>query len=68
MKWPYAARVNSSHTFTCPAYAETDSTGTEGTDAVAKGLGPRIYIGGVSTAISQTMIRNHMSQFGKVTA
>lgn len=48
--------------------AETDSSGTGGVDAAAaaKGLGPRIYIGGVSTAISQTMIRNHFNQFGKV--
>ena len=31
-----------------------------------KGLGPRIYVGGVSTVLSQTMIRNHFSQYGKV--
>ena len=31
-----------------------------------KGLGPRIYVGGIPSALSQTMIRNHFSQYGKV--
>ena len=48
--------------------ADCESSVTEVAEAVAtaKGLGPRIYVGGVSTAISQTMIRNHFSQYGKV--
>lgn len=31
-----------------------------------KGLGPRIYVGGIPSALSQTMIRNHFGQYGKV--
>lgn len=31
-----------------------------------KGLGPRIYVGGIPSALSQTMIRNHFIQYGKV--
>ena len=33
---------------------------------VPKGLGPRIYVGGIPNALSQTMIRNHFSHYGKV--
>ena len=32
-----------------------------------KGRGPRIYVGGIPTAVSETMVRNHFSQWGQVT-
>ncbi|KAK9905754.1 hypothetical protein WJX75_005750 [Coccomyxa subellipsoidea] len=31
-----------------------------------KGRGPRIYVGGIPTAVSETMVRNHFSQWGQV--
>ncbi len=35
---------------------------------VPKGLGPRIYVGGVPNALSQTMIKNHFSHYGKASS
>lgn len=31
-----------------------------------RGSGPRIYVGGIPTAISETMVRNHFMQWGQV--
>lgn len=33
---------------------------------VAQGTGPRIYVGGIPTAVSETMVRNYFSRWGKV--
>ncbi|CAK0732520.1 hypothetical protein CVIRNUC_000142 [Coccomyxa viridis] len=33
----------------------------------SRGSGPRIYVGGIPTAVSETMIRQHFSQWGQVT-
>ncbi len=35
---------------------------------VPKGLGPRIYVGGIPNALSQTMIKNHFSHYGKASS
>jgi len=32
----------------------------------SRGSGPRIYVGGIPTAVSETMIRQHFSQWGQV--
>jgi len=32
----------------------------------AKGKGPRIYVGGIPTAVSETMVRGHFNQWGQV--
>lgn len=32
-----------------------------------RGSGPRIYVGGIPTAVSETMVRNHFTQWGQVT-
>ena len=46
----------------CPAgKAEGGESGAD------KGRGPRIYVGGIPTAVSETMVRNHFSQWGQVT-
>ena len=34
--------------------------------AAAKGKGPRIYVGGIPTAVSETMVRGHFNQWGQV--
>ena len=34
----------------------------------SRGSGPRIYVGGIPTAVSETMIRQHFSQWGQVGA
>jgi hypothetical protein len=31
-----------------------------------RGSGPRIYVGGIPTAVSETMVRNHFTQWGQV--
>ena len=38
-----------------------------GESGADKGRGPRIYVGGIPTAVSETMVRNHFSQWGQVT-
>ena len=43
--------------------AGTAESGESGAD---KGRGPRIYVGGIPTAVSETMVRNHFSQWGQV--
>ena len=37
-----------------------------GESGAEKGRGPRIYVGGIPTAVSETMVRNHFSQWGTV--
>ncbi len=41
-----------------------------GTNAPMSGMGsgPRIYVGGIPTAVSETMVRNHFTQWGQVRA
>ncbi len=46
----------------CVLSGKADS-GESGAD---KGRGPRIYVGGIPTAVSETMVRNHFSQWGQV--
>lgn len=41
--------------------------GGEQDPAAAKGKGPRIYVGGIPTAVSETMVRGHFNQWGQVT-
>jgi hypothetical protein len=36
--------------------------------AANRGSGPRIYVGGIPTAVSETMVRNHFTQWGQVRA
>ena len=52
-----------------------DSVGVEGTgtsasatvaSSIPKGAGPRIYVGGIPNAVSETMVRNYFSNWGKV--
>lgn len=31
-----------------------------------QGAGPRIYVGGIPTAVSETMVKNYFSNWGKV--
>ncbi|KAK9836094.1 hypothetical protein WJX81_000636 [Elliptochloris bilobata] len=40
--------------------------GGEQDPAAAKGKGPRIYVGGIPTAVSETMVRGHFNQWGQV--
>ena len=42
------------------------SGGGEQDPAAAKGKGPRIYVGGIPTAVSETMVRGHFNQWGQV--
>ena len=49
----------------CVAFvAEQPAEGGE--SGAEKGRGPRIYVGGIPTAVSETMVRNHFSQWGTV--
>ena len=52
-----------------------DTVGIEGTStsasatvasSIPKGAGPRIYVGGIPNAVSETMVRNYFSNWGKV--
>ena len=37
-----------------------------GRPGVLQGAGPRIYVGGIPNAVSETMVRNYFSNWGKV--
>ncbi|KAL0031678.1 hypothetical protein WJX79_000452 [Trebouxia sp. C0005] len=52
----------------CPGCMSPRASSEDETSAtcVPKGLGPRIYVGGIPNALSQTMIKNHFSHYGKV--
>ncbi|DBB03861.1 TPA: hypothetical protein ACH3X1_012951 [Trebouxia sp. C0004] len=52
----------------CPGCMSPRASSEDDTSAscVPKGLGPRIYVGGIPNALSQTMIKNHFSHYGKV--
>lgn len=52
----------------CPGCMSPHASSEDETSAtcVPKGLGPRIYVGGIPNALSQTMIKNHFSHYGKV--
>ena len=52
-----------------------DNAGIEGTStsasatiasSIPKGAGPRIYVGCIPNAVSETMVRNYFSNWGKV--
>ncbi len=42
------------------------AVGGDPTAAANRGSGPRIYVGGIPTAVSETMVRNHFTQWGQV--
>ena len=44
----------------------SSGTGGEQEAVAAKGKGPRIYVGGIPTAVSETMVRGHFNQWGQV--
>ncbi|KAL0042907.1 hypothetical protein WJX79_003293 [Trebouxia sp. C0005] len=51
--------------------AGTDNNGSGASEsglrsAVPQGAGPRIYVGGISNAVSETMVRKYFSNWGKV--
>ena len=51
--------------------AGTDNNGSIASEngprlAVPQGAGPRIYVGGIPNAVSETMVRKYFSNWGKV--
>ena len=46
--------------------APSSSTTTTLPGGLPRGSGPRVYVGGVPTAVSETMVRAHFSQWGQV--
>lgn len=59
---------NSSPCMLAGSVAGTDSGVSESgsRSAVPQGAGPRIYVGGIPNAVSETMVRKYFSNWGKV--
>jgi hypothetical protein len=52
-----------------PAAGTDNSSGASESglrSAVPQGAGPRIYVGGIPNAVSETMVRKYFSNWGKV--
>lgn len=50
-----------------PSTGKAASEGGSGLrSAVPQGAGPRIYVGGIPNAVSETMVRKYFSNWGKV--
>ncbi len=70
---PYTICVycNSSPCMLAGSAAGTDNSGSGASEsgprsAVPQGAGPRIYVGGIPNAVSETMVRKYFSNWGKV--
>ena len=48
------------------SHYSSSGAGGEQEAVAAKGKGPRIYVGGIPTAVSETMVRGHFNQWGQV--
>ena len=46
--------------------AQSSLEAARGRSSVPQGAGPRIYVGGIPNAVSETMVRNYFSNWGKV--